>query len=489
MANEITGHGSQKSYELEELKLYPLSGSSYAAPLDIKEIYTGIRIYESVYMPFMTAQIDVVDSGKNMISSLPIHGYEKVTFKLKTLFTDSKTYSYTFYVYKITNRIVNNNSQVYTIHLCTAESFINEGVRVGIAIKGKAEAAVEKIMKDYLKVTTKRFDFETSKYNQQINGMMKRPYELIGMYANRAIPNAAKTSTSGSGTADSGTDIGQNPEKVLRGSGTAGYLFFETYDKFIFKSIDTLLSLRASASGSASGFKGDDPVATYSYSLANSKSSNDDQYRILNYSYLSDLDLAHKLRFGTLSSVICFFDINTGKYSEQIYKLPDTYSKMGHIGSASGIPEIHKELAKYPTRIMSKVVNDEAWFTGTDEPARPSDGSSTSTSGGGQFLDWQKEYMSQTLTRKKLLESQKLSVIVPGNLTIRAGSKINIMIPKMTYDNDEQKQADPIDRIHSGAYLVGSVCYNFSRNPFESTCIIEAMRDSYGMTGNSVPNT
>jgi hypothetical protein len=138
---------------------------------------------------------------------------------------------------------------------------------------------------------------------------------------------------------------------------------------------------------------------------------------------------------------------------------------------------------------MSKVVNDEAWFTGTDEPARPSDGSSTSTSGGGQFLDWQKEYMSQTLTRKKLLESQKLSVIVPGNLTIRAGSKINIMIPKMTYDNDEQKQADPIDRIHSGAYLVGSVCYNFSRNPFESTCIIEAMRDSYGMTGNSVPNT
>jgi len=39
MANETSGHGSQKSYELEELKLYPLSGSSYAAPLDIKEKY------------------------------------------------------------------------------------------------------------------------------------------------------------------------------------------------------------------------------------------------------------------------------------------------------------------------------------------------------------------------------------------------------------------------------------------------------------------
>lgn len=483
--SDTSGHGSQKSYELEELKLYPLSGNSYASPKDISEIYTSIRIYESIYMPFMTAQIDVVDSGSNMISSLPIHGYEKVTIKLKTLFSDKTTYSYTFYVYKISNRLVQNNTQTYTMHLCTAESFINEGVRVGIAIKGKAEAGVEKILKEYLKVTTKEYDYEASKYNQQINCMMKRPYEVIGMYSNRTISSKAKTSSEATATSDSGTDVGQNSEKVTQGSGTAGYLFFETYDKFVFKSIDTLMALRTSSSG---GFTGTDPVATYSYSLANTTSL-DDQYRILNYSYASDLDLAHKLRFGTLSSVICFFDINTGKYSEQLYSLPDTYKKMGHIGSASGIPEIHKNLSKYPTRMMSKVVNDEAWFDGVDEPARPSDGTTGTVSGGGQFLDWQKEYMSQSIARKKLLESQKLNVIVPGNLGIRAGSKINIIIPKMTYDNDETKKEDPVDRIHSGAYLIGSICYSFNRSPVESTCIIEAVRDSYGMIGNSVPNT
>ena len=70
---------------------------------------------------------------------------------------------------------------------------------------------------------------------------------------------------------------------------------------------------------------------------------------------------------------------------------------------------------------MSVLVDHESWYN-LPGPASPEDrdGSTDPT----EFADWQKHYVSQALTRYKLLKNQSGTIVIPGNSNICAGDRI-----------------------------------------------------------------
>ena len=50
--------------------------------LDITDLVVRLDYFESISLPTIEANLDLVDTGSNIISSLPIQGYEDIKFTI-----------------------------------------------------------------------------------------------------------------------------------------------------------------------------------------------------------------------------------------------------------------------------------------------------------------------------------------------------------------------------------------------------------------------
>jgi len=159
-----------------------------------------------------------------------------------------------------------------------------------------------------------------------------------------------------------------------------------------------------------------------------------------------------------------------------LYKVEDTYAQMAHLGSATKLPAGAKELSKYPTRIMTQMINNEMFHDNKDTPG----------STGAAYKDSYKYAIAQSNARYKLASNQQINITIPPNLTIRAGDKLELLFPNMTSENARQTQ--PYDEETSGNYLIRDIGYHFTvkgPQPFTATTNITLVRDSMGRKGNA----
>ncbi|MGA1746012.1 MAG: hypothetical protein ACO4A4_08855, partial [Ilumatobacteraceae bacterium] len=103
------------------------------------------------------------------------------------------------------------------------------------------------------------------------------------------------------------------------------------------------------------------------------------------------------------------------------------------------------------------------------------DGANGKTSG---FPDFQKYYISQSISRYNSLENQKVNITVTGNPELKVGDKIEILIPnQIPTANRAQKLYDDE---HSGTYLISEVNHAFDPKDQKCTTYLVLIRDSYG---------
>lgn len=467
---------SSINYNLEKLEIYSVTNEKY----NITDLMVELHIYESILSPYMTGSLVLADSGANVIGNLPIQGMERIVIRLSTSIDKDTKYDYDFRVYSVQNRIVNGKMQLYDLKLITYEGLQNEALRVGKKLEGYGHTIVEDIIKNIFK-SRKDIDLEPCKYKMKFIPANKRPFDMIFSMASKCIssranpdatPAPSTTSSSLAATSGGSSTPSVSSNTVGKLSGTAGYLFFETYNGFAFKSIDKL--------SSDGGVFGGDPIkGRFEYAPANTDSSNPTSTanRILEYSYDNEIDIFKKLRLGTYSSLIVFFNPSTGTYEEYVYSLNDTYNSMVHMGSADKLPKGQKELANYPTRIMTQFIDHETFYNenGTASP-ESRDGSREPT----QFPDWKKFYLAQSIGRMSLLKNQVLNITIPCNLSLRAGDKIEALLPNMT--SQKERSTKKYDEEHSGMYLIQDISYSFKRlEGSQGTTTMKVVRDSYGM--------
>ena len=455
----------------------------YASSLNVKQCaiykagnddkpYTNLKLqvsmfqyHEDIMWPSYGATMVVTDTAENLISSMPIQGFEKVVLEVED--AKDNTYKYTFRVWTIANRLSADRRQVYTLGLISQNGLINEGVRVNKILAGRTDQIVEEVMRTYLKAEVETEDSQT---NMKILPTKKTPFALIRSIQTKSVPKVdAEKDTSkddeevpvNTDEEESISDVGEGADKA---TGSAGYVFFQTRTRYVFKSFDQLCTI------------GEEPIkGSFTYSPGKTERESTDKIQEILFD--QEINIMQKMREGAYSSICCFFNINTGTYTERVYSLADNWDKMVHLGSTNGLPKGQKKLSKYPTRVMSSVINHENWYTGT----KPATEDNTN-----DFIDNQEDYLSQSYARAGIMFNQQLTISLTGHLELSAGDKVVIMIPNQVPDSKRQEPDKNWDPEHSGIYLIKNINHQFHIINQSVYTVLELVRDSYGMIESTV---
>ena len=291
---------------------------------------------------------------------------------------------------------------------------------------------------------------------------LKRPFEVITQILPECISaatnpqqqplssNTPKSSKPKEGKTDTGYD------STITGS--AGYYFFETYDGYVFKSIDSLISA---------------PVKhkRYAQALAQDEQSNaqTNAFKILNYSFGSEINILKKMRHGVYSSLLQTFNPSTLEYTEKLFVLDEDYSNQKHLGKEEKIPDNIKSLAQSPSRILVQMIDQETYYNGA------SNGTTNS-----QFKDYRAYTLAQSISRNAILENQVLNINIPCNLDLRAGDKIDILLRNQVVTSLTSSKG-AYDEQFSGTYLIKSISYEFySDRGGIAVSNVQIIRDNFG---------
>lgn len=458
MAQEELQYAS--SFKPKKVVIKSISGDEK----DITDMIHNFYYFENISLPTIEATAIVSDSGENVIASLPIQGYEDITISIEAQ-GDAEDIEYKFKVFKVTDRFSTDRTQTYRLGMVSEELLLNETIRLPKLLTGKPDVIVSDLLKDYLK-TEKTITSDPTLFKIKFHPGKKTPFAIIkGMQAKSVAQDAENKTTDTSST--TGTNSTGAVPDVSSGaygkmSGSAGYLFFENYDGYQFKSIDKLNSLEQNP-----------PVLQLYQENQDLKTS--ERNKILDIDFKQEIDLLTKLRMGTFSSVVCFYNYSTGAYEEYAYTLKDSFKEMNHLGSQSGMLKGQADLAEKPTRIMSALIDHETWFDGTEvaSPEKKDGGSNAA-----EFPDWQKSYVAQSISRLESMNNQEVKITIPLHPELKVGQTVEIFIPNMIPVPD--RTTDEYDPEHSGVYLIAKLNHAYDFKNIKGNTHLTLIRDSYG---------
>jgi hypothetical protein len=432
---------------------------------EIKQMVNTFSYVEGITSPFVAATLTVADSA-GLLADLPIQGGETVKIVVDTS-SKEEPQEYVMQVWKVGNRYAKNQTQAFTLGLISVEALNNECVRLVKPISGKPEEVIQKILVENL-ISNKVFNTTLNSISSPTQFSIKllptnrRPFDLISSICVKSVRSGS------GGGAGSSSSSSTDREKI---GGTAGYFFWENKRGFNFFAVDDLLKEDA-----------DSTWGPYIEKPANKSDGADDRLTISQATFMSEVDVLKSMRKGKYSSLIVFFNHSTGQYHEYDYSLKDAYDSMEHLG-AQNKPSLlkfegEKTIADYPTRIVSTVLDHEAWY---NEPGIASFEESDGSDKPSEFCDFHKHFAAQSLMRYELLKHQMATIVIPGNSEICAGDKINIKLVNKA--PGARVQDEPYDLESSGIYLIQEVTHTY--NSTESTngrftTTLRLMRDSYG---------
>ena len=424
--------------------------------VDMSPAAVEISYYENILSNTISATATIVETGftdnssktpvsKGMIDALPIRGGEqvflvvedaqpvpnKLTFKKDT----------SFYVNRVRGINPETQKDVYSIDLCTREFITNEQTRVVKRYDGKISDSVNAILKDKRGLNTpKNIESDATLINYNFIGNDKKPFYVCTWLASKSVPELS---------IDGKTSKG----------GTAGYLFYENYDGFKFKSIDKL-------------FEKNNQKAKKKYIFTNTadkpKAGEYDD-KILSYTIERDIDLQQNLTLGTYSNRSIFFDFYGMDYRVRNFNVDD-YQKNKIVNAGSkDITYVADEFRRAPSRLMSHVLDVGTLPSGKDIAS--------------QLATWKNtpfdptydatNTMVQSIMRYNQMFTIKVNIVIPGDFSLRAGDLIHCDFPELTVNTNTGVNPES-----SGIYMISSLCHRITtRNTFTSLTLV---RDTFG---------
>ena len=382
--------------------------------LDIREMVSELSIYESVNSVSISCDILVSDS-KNILESFPIQGYESIIINVST---KGVVYKIPLILYKISNRVLQEKSQVYIINCISPEAVLNESSRFSKRFKKQyPHDIVKDLLKNKLK-TPKKVDIDLSLFHIDFVNPNWRIFDTLAWLSRRTVPNANQNS--------------------------CGYLFYETLDGFNYKSIDNLLYQSPV-----------NPTTPFIYNPANT-SSTPNKFRIVQLISPDYFDHLETLRFGGLSHYTVKLDFNNRSKITSKSTINDYWKYSTHLGNS---PTFDTTIKHTPTRILVK----------------PSLNNLFSDNGNVPEPDHINKLIDRAIYRYQSLDSICLNVQVVGNLDLRVGKIYNVIIPSTNPTNATRERQ--LDTRMSGNYMMHSLKTTINRT--NSFTICKLVKDSF----------
>jgi hypothetical protein len=410
--------------------------------VDVTNSLLSFDYFEDLLSPCITAIVQIVNSS-SLFNILPIRGGEKVAISIDTAFGEFLLDGDdALYVTKVSGLDAQTSNENFTLHMVSREGLTNETVRCEKKYNSATiDVHVKSILKDTLK--TKKFNsqnIETTSNNYSFIGNNKKPFHILTWLGPKSVPaTSSRSGTSGEG-------------EYANAKGTAGYLFYENKDGFNFRSIDSLVANTQIQNQSANKEK----IITYIYTQVIENNTQSNELKILNYEFEKNIDLMKSLRVGMYSNKSYFYDLYSN--SLDIYK----YTLKEEIGNKLGNKDIavSDEFGDSISRIMVRV---------SDRGALNSNGTVSDKERSGAD-------MAKSYSRYNILFTQALNMVVPCNVSLKVGSIINVIFPKI--DTKENKESDDEQ---SGNYLIKGLRHHFEGGQMVTS--LRLIRDSYGLYG------
>ena len=416
-----------------------------------------IKYYEDILSNSVSLSAVIVETGESddkklgnvgILDGLPIRGgepshiviadHDKNVLKFKD---DNK-----LYVNRVRNVIAGTQKDAYSIDFTSREMLANEQCRVCKRYDGKISENIKKILTEATSAdvgikTKKEVTVDETAINYNFIGNDRKPFYVCTWLASKSIPAQAG--------------------KV---GGSAGYVFYETYDGYNFRSLDALAE--------------QEPKGNYLFSNTDDIPS---EYtaKILNYDIDRDIDLQNNLTIGAYANRTLFFDFYAYNYKVRNYSVDESGGADNNEGAGSKgkivnlgedeIDSVADEFRLPVSRLMNRVLDvgtlpagkdiDEQLKTWKESPFDPTY-DSTKT-------------MVQSVMRYNQMFSVKINIMIAGDFRLRAGDLIRCEFPRLSTESNTRP-----NKVSGGLYMIASLCHNIT--PRETYTSLTLVRDTFG---------
>ena len=427
--------------------------------IDISDILSDIKYYEDVLSNSISLTVVIAESGGSDVNSmgntgildgLPVRGGEPCNIVIEDhegnvlKFKDENK----LYVNRVRNVIAGTQKDVYAIDFTSRELLANEQCRVVKRYEGKISDNVKDILtkatsKDAGIKTEKEVNVDETSIRYNFIGNDRKPFYVCTWLASKSTPATVGT-------------LG----------GSAGYLFYETYKGYNFRSIDALFDVKENE------VKGEYLFSNTDYDPVGYDN------KILDYSIDRDIDLQNNLVIGAYSNRTLFFDFYAMNYKVRNFSVDSTQSSESKEGGSKdkivtagkdGIDSVADEFRLPISRLMNRVKD-----VGTLPPGKDIE---------EQLKNWKdkpdkdtfdsEQTMVQSVMRYNQMFSIKINIMIAGDFSLRAGDLIYCEFPQLTTDPNTT-----INKKSGGLYMISSLCHNLT--PRETYTSLTLVRDTFG---------
>ena len=407
----------EKKFIINDCSLIPSEGSSLKQEFNIAGGNPSITYFESIKSPAISLSLNFIDVDQ-LISREGITGGEYLSLRIKVQGYDKefeiKPDKHLLMLNSVKNVTTSSSKQVATLEFLSVEAIINETSRVNQRFTGNVTDTVKKLLKDKKGIKTKKnLDSDQATNSYSFVGNLKRPFDTIQWLC-------SKTQSSKDGT---------------------GFLFFETLDGYVFKSIESLL---------------DGKVVEYKKSETPDDSSG---LTILENNLNQTSDIGMSCRMGMYANKTIYINVDNATLKTVDYRIESLKLKKP--------PKLPNGLEKSPTRLMLRILDKCALQKGSKKK------------------EIQKEnelaiYQSKSYARANLIFSQSMSVSIPFNPELRAGQMLDLRFPLRKTEGDDQDKTTygtESDDDVSGKYLISELKHNIADN--RANTEVTLIRDAF----------
>ena len=371
--------------------------SSLKEPQNITAGVTDISYFEDITVPHIELKVTFVDVDQ-LLGRLGVTGGEYID--LTVLYGDGdqtkfeiRAEDHKLILNCVRDMVTDFNKQVATLEFVSVEDFVNQTARVNQKYTGNITETVKKLLNDSTALgTDKNLESDEAANSYSFVGNLKHPIETIQWLC----------------------------PKTQASKDSFGFLFYETFDGYNFRSIKSLLE--------------QEPIE-----YKQSNKALDTQATILDSNLDETNDVGINLKTGMYANRTIFVDIENQTLKEVDFKIDDL--------NIENRPKLGNKLDEIPTRLMLKISD-----VGVSQK-----GSEKKETQPASELD---EYKNKSYIRNNLLFSQSLSISIPLNTNLRAGLVIDVKLPlKQGTDGDEKVDSYGSDRTNdsSGRYLISEL--------------------------------
>jgi len=400
--------------------------------------FVEMRYYESILQDGIQASFMFADSGnsidgKTVSEGLPLNGGETFTFSAKD--NNEKSLKFEMIVGKDTNISSETTKSLVILPLSSKAFAINDTKNVRKFFpKQKISDHVKTLMTDFLE-TDKTLDVEDTSNSLKEYGLNRKPYYMLNTFAKKAQPSGGE---------------GQ----------TAGYFFFETSEKMIFKSIDSFFDEDKNPRKRS---------IIYNQGPEKNQVPEGYDYKALTYDResASKLEMSKMGAFATAS--ITFDPINFNFKRTILSTIEDIAETVDD--AIEPLTTAAKELATFNPSLIREFSRTTMNFLDTGAFAETVNESKENNFDFGAIYN-------QSIMRYNQVFASKVNILIQGDFELHAGDMIFFDAPSPEQDTKN----DEIDKQAGGLYIIASLCHQIT--PDKTLTKLCLIRDSFGRQGN-----